>query len=322
VLKGYSRAIPLRCVSAFTAKSVACEGEAPRTEVAAGLTIVQWTRQQMDEAERSEQLLLVLGDGSYDTLDFWAGLPERSVAVVRTARNRALYHLPASDAHGNCKYGEKAPAPQHWLQVRAGFCKQEVWVRGQVRTMRYRVEGPFVREGQPERPLFLIVIGGGARPPGSRRQRYQPCFFLVSAVLKEGVWSLPLPILDLLTWLWQRWELEVAHRQMKSGLGLGEKQCWNDKATVATVQWSLWLYSLLMLAGYRLWGNDVGVKPPGLWRPTPNRWSFNTVWRTLRSELWNLPQFRPTWSWSRNNWLESDTAFDNLFNSILGSTRI
>lgn len=322
MVKGYSRAIPIRCLSAFTVKSVASEKDEPRTEVKAGLAFLQWTREQMDGVGRKEQTLLTLNDGSYDTLEFWPGLPGRTVGVVRTARNRCLYELPDADAHGNCKYGDKAPAPHVWLQKRKGFKYQDVMVRGRSHRMRYRVEGPFVRDGLPDIPLFLIVIGGGKRPSGSRRKRYQPCFFLVSAVLIDDQWSLPLPIADLLAWLWQRWELEVAHRQLKSGLGLGEKQCWNDQATVATVQWSAWVYSLMMLSGYRAWGNDSGHKPPGLWRSMPGRWSFNTLWRAFRTEMWHQPDFRATWTWSRDNWSVNEPLWHNLFNSILASARI
>jgi len=321
IVNGYSRALPIRCLPAFTIKSVPSEVE-PCTEVKAGLTFLQWTRQQMDRAGREEQTLLTLNDGSYDTLEFWPGLPERTIGVVRTARNRCLYQLPAVDAHGNRKYGDKAVAPHVWLKRRKGFTYQEVMVRGHSRRMRYRVEGPFVRDGLPDIPLMLIVIGGGKRPPGSRRKQYKPCFFLVSAVLVDGVWSLPLPLADLLAWLWQRWELEVAHRQMKSGLGLGEKQCWNGQATIATVQWSAWVYSLMMLSGFRAWGNDCGVKPPGLWRAAPRRWSFNTLWRGFRKEMWQHPQFRATWTWSRDNWLVNEPLWDSLFNSTLASARV
>ena len=321
MVAGYSRAIPLRCLPAFTVKSVPCEGTAPQTEVKAGLEILQWTRDVMDEAGRTAQPLVTLNDGSYDTLEFWPGLPDRTIGIVRTARNRCLYELPAEDAHGNRKYGDKADAPYVWLQRRKGFKYQDVMVRGRTRTMRYRIEGPFVRDGLPDIPLLLIVIGGGKRPPGARRKTYQPCFFLVNAVLVDGVWSLPMPLADLLAWLWQRWELEVAHRQMKSGLGLGEKQCWNDTATVATVQWSVWVYSLMMLAGYRVWRNQTGPPPPGGWRKPPQRWSFNGVWRTLRIEMWHHPQFRATWTWSRDNWLENEPLWDNLLNSILAAAR-
>ena len=321
MVNGYSRAIPIRSLPAFTVKSVACEGTEPQTEVDAGLTFLKWTRQQMDDAGRQAQRLVTLNDGSYDTIRFWSELPERTIGIARSARNRCLYELPPADAHGNRKYRDKAPAPYTWLKKRKGFTFQDVVVRGHTRRMRYRVEGPFVRDGLPDIPLFLIVVGGGKRPKGSRRKNYLPCFFLVSAVLVEGVWSLPFPIADLLAWLWQRWELEVAHRAMKSGLGLGEKQCWNDTATVATVQWSVWIYALMMLAGYRAWGNDCGRKLPGLWRTAPRRWSFNTLYRAFRAEMWSHPDFRATWSWSRDNWLENETLWDALFNSVLASTR-
>lgn len=321
IVNGYSRAIPLRCLSAFTAKSVPSADE-PRTEVVAGLKLLHWAREGMDTLGRIGQCLLALLDGSYDTLQLWSELPPRTVAVVRTARNRCLYELPTVGAHGNCKYGPKAPAPHVWLKDRKGFQVQEVMVRGRSRSMRFRVEGPFVRDLLPEIPLFLIVIGGGKRPPGSRRPNYQPCFFLVSAIRKEGLWTLPFPIVDILAWLWQRWELEVAHRQMKSGLGLGEKQCWHKRATITTVQWSVWVYALMILAGFRAWGNDPGARPPGVWSASPQRWSFNTVWRGFRNEMWSLPDFRATWSGSRDNWLENETLWIALSNSILASARI
>ena len=318
---GFSRAIPIRCLPAFTQKSVECEGEEPRTEVATGLVILKWTRAAMDKVGRALQQLVALYDGSYDTIDFWSGLPERTVAIVRTARNRCLYMLPAKDAHGNCKYGDKAKSPCEWLKKRKGFKYLETVIRGRKRKMRYRIEGPFVRDGLPGVPLFLIVIGGGKRPPGSRRKNYKPCFFLVNAVEINGVWSLPLPTPLILAWLWQRWELEVAHRQMKSGLGLGEKQCWNDFSTVATVQWSVWIYALIMLSGYRVWKNQAGPQAPGLWRKPAQRWSFNIVCQSLRIEMWHQPQFRATWNWSRDNWLVNEPLWDNLMNSILASAR-
>jgi hypothetical protein len=169
MVNGYSRAIALRCLPAFTEKSVACEETEPQTEVEAALTALTWTRQGMDGAGRQKQVLVTLNDGSYDTLQFWSELPERTVGIVRTARNRCLFALPAADAHGNRKYGDKAPAPHLWLQERKGFTRQDVVVRGKSRPMRYRVEGPFVRDELPDIPLMLIVVGGGKRPQGSSR---------------------------------------------------------------------------------------------------------------------------------------------------------
>jgi len=40
-------------------------------------------------------------------------------------------------------------------------------------------------------------------------------------------------------WLWQRWGLEIAHREMKSGFGIGEKPCWRLVSIIASAQWSV-----------------------------------------------------------------------------------
>ncbi len=77
-------------------------------------------------------------------------------------------------------------------------------------------------------------------PIGKKKPRWQhrkPAFYLFSATFFGGTWHLPLPVETLLAWLWQRWELEVAHREMKSGFGVGEKQCWNPLATITSIPW-------------------------------------------------------------------------------------
>lgn len=321
--QGYSRAIPLRCLPAFPAKAVGSGGESV-TEWQAGVAFLQWLRSSLDELGRYSQLILTVADGAFDTLGMWEGLPERVTLLVRTARNRALYELPTGYAgRGRPRsYGEKAPSPAQWLRERQGFKRREISVRGQQRSMRYRIEGPFLRDDLPHIPLFLIVIGGGKRPPGSRRQRYEPCFYLVSALPDNGSWRLPLSEEELLAWLWQRWELEICHREMKSACGLGEKQCWNPRATIASVQWSAWVYSLLMLAGYQAWGLLQGPAPPGRWRRGPQRWSFNTLWRGYRTALWQQPDFQATWSPSRGYWPEKEAALTALHNAIRGAARV
>lgn len=321
MVNGYSRAIPIRCLSAFVEKAVESRDGA-RTEVKACLTFLHDLRRHLDEAGRSEQWLMSLNDGGYDTLDYWGNLPSKTIGAVRTARNRCLFYLPPKEAHGNCRYGEKLPAPHTFVKKPRKLHRLEVVVRGQKRTIAHRVEGPVVRDGLSEVPLFLIIIGGGKRPKGARRKRYEPCYFLVSAVWQDDQWVLPLPLGELLAWLWQRWELEVAHRQLKTGLGLGEKQCWHPVATVATVQWSAWLYALLLLTGHRVWGHQTPQKPPGLWRKPPQRWSFATLLSALRAEMWPLPEFQASWIWSRNNWFEKAALHSSMVNSVLASSRL
>ncbi|MDQ7037269.1 MAG: hypothetical protein Q9P01_21240 [Anaerolineae bacterium] len=99
--------------------------------------------------------------------------------------------------------------------------------------------------------------------------------FLVNAVQNEqGEWVLPLPIKTLMFWMWQRWEVEVCHRELKSNFGLGNKQCHNPHAAVLSVQWSAWVYSIMLLAGYRTWGLSNAPPVPTRWWRGSGRWSL------------------------------------------------
>lgn len=324
---GYSRAVPLRFLAIPPEKAVPGQ-TSPRPEWQGGRQYLSWVRQELDQAGRQGQLLVGLGDGSFDTLQLWRGLPERTVLVVRTARNRSLYQLPQAPSPGPGRppsYGERAPKPADWLHQRQGWSRTVLTVRGRALSLRYRVEGPFLRHDLPDRPLFLIVVGGQERWAGKKkahRQRRQPAFFLVSALSSDQGWQLPLPLPDLLVWLWQRWELEVAHREMKSGLGVGEKQCWNQRSAEVAVQWSVWVYALLLLAGYRTWGLCGGPRSPARWWPGAKRWSLNTLWRAFRSALWDKGEFQALWTRSGDNWLKKEAHLLGLYNAALAAARI
>ncbi len=323
---GYSRAIPLRFLPAFPPKAKPAP-VAPQREWEAGLAFLQWTRQELDAAGRSAQVVLALADGAYDTLNFWRGLPERVVLAVRTARNRRLHYLPEPTTGPGRppSYGALAPHPREWLHHGLTWQKREVPVGGRLLTLKFQVLGPFLREDLPEPPLFLIVVKGMHRQIGKRKPRWQrrkPAFYLVSAQLMAGTWQLPLPIETVLAWLWQRWELEVAHREMKSGFGVGEMQCWNPHATIASVQWSVWVYALLLLAAQRTWGLLKGPPVPTRWWTGAKRWSFNTLWRQYRRACWDTPAFQAWWTRSPGNWLEKEALLLGLSNVVNASARI
>ena len=227
VQSGFSRAIPLRCLPIFPPKAVGSEFE-PRKEWEGARDGLQWLRQELTEAGQADRYLLAFGDASFEHLDLWPSLPAKTGLVARTKRNRVLFEMPPPPT-GNrgrpCCYGPQVDPPHKLLKQRKLFKTQSVKIRGHKRQLRYRLLGPYLRDGLPEHPLFLLIIGGGKRPKESRKERYKPDYFLVSAVFNDGCWQLPIPLSDLLTWLWQRWELEVAHRNMKTTLGLGDKQC-------------------------------------------------------------------------------------------------
>lgn len=322
-ITGYSRALPLRWLPAYPAKAVPAR-TAPRKEWQAARAALVWLRQQLDAAGRVEQWLLAVGDGAYSIADLFARLPERTSLLARCARNRALYQLPPAPSSKRRgaprKYGERAPTPAAWLEERDGWQETTVAVRGRQIPLRYRVEGPYLVKRAPSQPLFLLVVRGVAE--ARRWRRRQPSFFLVSAVPDGEGWALPRPAAELLAWAWQRWEVEVCHRELKAGFGLGEIQCWNATATEVAAQWQTWLYAVLVLAGVRTWGlTDSPLRPPGRWWGGAGRWSLNTLWRGYRQALWGVGEFRALAAPTGADWWQKADQLASLANAVSAAHR-
>lgn len=130
-----------------------------------------------------------------------------------------------------------------------------------------------------------------------------------------------MPLATLLFWAWQRWELEVCHRELKANFGLGDKQCWNPIAAVASVQWSAWVYALLLLAGYRTWGLSTAPPVPTRWWRGASRWSLNTLWRAFRATVWGDHDFRPLCALTTDDWGEKEALLLALRNAAFASAR-
>ena len=315
--QGYSRAVPLRWLPAFTEKSEPQTVE-PLKEWEASVQFLNWVRGHLHAHGREAQAVLFIADGHYDNLRLWQQLPAGVTMLARSAKNRVLYHLPDDSMHGNRKYGLRAPQAQAiWRSRQTRWRKITMDVRGQTRHLQVHVSGPFLRRGAPERPLMLIVVRGKHHRANRRTLRRDPLPFLVNAIQDEqGLWTLPLPLHTLLFWAWQRWEMEVCHRELKSGFGLGHKQCFNPHAAVLSVQWSAWVYSLLLLAGYRTFGLARAPDVPTRWWRGSRRWSFATLLRSYRAAFWGQHVFRPIFAHSPHDWVGKQACLTALRNSI------
>lgn len=323
---GDSRAVPLRWVLLRTAKTTPMGDVPERGEGSGGVELMHWLRAAWDGVGRREQPLLVLGDGSYSTAPVLAHLPERSALLARCAKNRALFALPTYRAHGRGRqprYGERGPTPQQVLQRRRGWRQEQFMVRGRLVTPQVFLSGPWLVKGAPLTPVMLIVVRGVDRGKGTTRRQREPHFFLVTVQMtSEDEWTLPLPLPDLLAWAWQRWEVEVMHRELKSGFGLGEQQAFSEAGAATVIPWMLWVYALLILTGYHCWGLGPGTLPAlsRWWRP--RRWSIGTLLHGLRQELWLAGDFQPVWTRSPDTWHEITTWIATQTNAALGVRRI
>ncbi len=267
-----------------------------------------------------------VADGSYDTQGIWPELPAHTTLLVRCAKNRKLLAMPSAQKTGKPgrpkAYGPQLPTPQQALHPRRSLQRIQLQIRGRERQLRYRVVGPLLLESVPDCPLFLLVIGGHSWVHGQKRKSYAPAFYLVNAVQENGTWVLPFPIATLLSWAWQRWECEVAHRDMKSALRIGDKQCWGQHSALAAVQFGVWVYAVCVLAGYRTWGLTAGPRRQGRWYPHARRWSFSALRQALHAEFWQLADFSPLYLRSLDKWLKIDLWRTGLANALADSAYI
>lgn len=323
IVNGFTRAIPIRFLAAFTEKAKpAAVGTSKDWQ--AVLVFVNWMRGILDQAQRTAQMLVVLADGAFDKTELWKALPARVVLIVRTAKNRVLHELPGpySGKGRRRKYGERAPTPQAYLHNKRKWQKSMIAVRGRSFEVQWQLAGCFLRASVANVPVYLLVLRGVDRKISRGRQlRREPAFFLINAVLRDGTWQMPYAPDLVLSWLWQRWEIEVTHRDLKAGFGVGQIQCWNTHSAVLSVQWMVWLFGLMMLTGYRTWGWFGASAFKTAWWQGPRRWSFNTLWRHFRVDLWKLDDFRAVCASSSPNQPKYPAASTSLFASIIASAR-
>jgi hypothetical protein len=324
--QGESRAIPVRATVLRSPRTRPFGPVPEQTEGMAAATLVRQFRDDLRALGQDARPVLVLGDGAYSTAPFLRALPERTLLLARCARNRALYAVPVPQPGQRGRkrlYGERGPTPLAQLTRPGRRQPVAVPVRGRLVTPRVTVTGPWLVKPVPEHPLFLLVVHGIDRGRGTARRQRDPHFFLVSAVRDEtGTLVLPLPVAELLAWSWQRWEVEVMHRELKSSCGLGDQQAWSPAGAAATLDWALWTYALLILTGVAVWGIGPapGVDPGRWWRP--RRWSVGRLLQDLRAELWHQTAIGPGWRRSPDAWGEMETWITTQSTAALGIRHI
>jgi len=210
-----------------------------------------------------------------------------TVCCVRTRKDSRWCDLPQGTPSGRGRrrvYSDQVWTPQDKWQQRTGWQRVPLTVRGRELHLLVRVEGPCRRVGWGERVFFLIVVRGHSKRTKRGKSR-EPMAFWVHAVSDgAGGWQLPVPLKSLLLKLWQRWEVEVGFRWMKSGFGLGEKPCWGFDSGERSVAWSAWVYGALVWSGYCAWGGWTGGARWGGCRGRA-RWTFRDVLWSVRCEV-------------------------------------
>ena len=157
---------------------------------------------------------------------------------------------------------------------------------GKRRPLRYKPLGPlYWQGGARRRPLRLLVVAPTPyRKRLSGRLYYrQPAYLLTTDLTSSAR--------QLLQIYFDRWQIEVNHREEKDTLGVGQAQLWNPTAVPKQPALTVAAYSALLLASLQAFGAERGqaYAPLPRWRRRARRPSCLDLVTLLRREMVEHP---------------------------------
>ncbi len=234
--------------------------------------------------------LWVAVDGSYTNRTVLNSLPDNTVLIGRIRSDAKLYHLPVTSnttgAGRKRLYGVPAPTPEEirtddaipWQTVNA-------YTSGKVHEFRIKTMKYLRWRGSGKQHLLQVMIIAPLRyrlSKGSCLLYRDPAYLICT--------DPDIPANKVLqAYLW-RWDIETNFRDEKTLLGTGEAQVRNPASVKAVPQMMVASYSLLLLAGIKLWGvkgmPQLGNIPK--WQNLNKKYRVSTgdLVKQLRSELW------------------------------------
>jgi len=245
------------------------------------LEVVRELRQSLDQRGGVTRWLLFVGDGSFANKRMFKAELDRTHLLARCRKDaRLCFRAPEGTRR---KYAQQLFTPNQ-VRTQEDRCwnRARVYLGNKWRMVRYKeVKDVLWKRGAGTRPLRLIVI---APVPyklskNSHWNYREPAYFLTT--------DLQTPIKLLVQACFDRWQIEVNHRDEKDLLGVGQAQVRSELSIPRHPALAVASYSLLLLAALKSFGpgrtNDYLPHPK--WRKQGSkRASLLDIVSKLRSE--------------------------------------
>jgi DDE superfamily endonuclease len=243
-------------------------------------------RLELDQAGGDKKILVLAGDGSFCNRTCFGDIPERSVLLARARKDAKLCFR--AQAGSRRFYGTGKFTPEQVRQDDSRDWKTtKVFYGGKKRKVRYKeVADVYWQGGAQKRPLRLIVIAPTPyRKSKSKKLYYRDPAYLFTSDLRSSV-------KQLLQIYFDRWQIEVNHREEKDTLGVGQAQLWNVTSVPKQPVLAVAAYSALLLSSLRAFGAERGKAYAELpkWRRNARRPSCLDLVTLLRKEMVQQPQ--------------------------------
>ena len=252
------------------------------------VAMTQQLRQHLDQTGHKDKRLIEVVDGSFCNRTVWKqDWNQQNVTVVARCRKDIVLCRKAP-GQGRRFYGKTKFTPEQvrrWDSM-APWQTARIFHGGCFREVRFKeLSGIYWQGGARKRPMRLIVVAPtGYRTTQNGRTYYrQPAYLLTS--------DLTTPAALLLQDYFDRWGIEVNHRDEKEILGVGEAQVWNEQSVCKVPALLVAMYSWLLLAGLECHGprRTEDYQPLPKWRRGAKRPSCLDLLTLLRQQLSEHP---------------------------------
>lgn len=243
-------------------------------------------RKDLDAAGGAGKTLVLAVDGSFANRTCLRAVCARTELIART-RKDAVLCLGVRQGSRRFYASEKFTPEQVRQDESRAWKTTRVFYGAKWRKVRYKEVGNvYWRSVAARRPLRLLVIAPTPyRKSKSRRLYYRDPASLLTTDLQTGVKA-------LLQIYFDRWQIEVNHREEMDTLGVGQAQLWNETAVPKQPVLAVAAYSALMLASLLAFGPERGAAYAELpkWRRKARRPSCLDLLTLLRKEMVEHPE--------------------------------
>lgn len=245
------------------------------------VTLLTEQRQLLDAKGAHQRPLLVSLDGGYCNKTVFRAPLERITLLARCRKDaRLCFAAPAGQGR---TYGKDTFTPEQvrqngpypWKRARIRYAGKKRWIRYKA------VPQVLWQRGSGTRPLRLIVVAPQPYKLSKRaRTHYRDPAYLLTTDLKGSIQLLLQSYFD-------RWQIEINHREEKQWMGVGHAQVWSKQSAPRHPAFVVACYSLLLLAGLRAYGpgRTDAYLPLPKWRRSSQRPSLRDLQALLRQQI-------------------------------------
>jgi hypothetical protein len=242
--------------------------------------MMQQLRRRVDEAGGTDKILAFALDGSFCNRTVFGARLERTILIAR-ARKDAKLCFAAKAARRVYSAAKFTPEAVRQDESRA-WQSARLFHGGKWRQVDDKeVAEVLWQRGAGHQPLRLLVV----RPTPYRKTKqgrllYRQAAYLLTTDLQTAASELVQIYLD-------RWQVEVAHREMKQSAGVGQAQVRAAQAVARQPALAVATYSAMHLAGLQVYGaqRPDELEPLPKYQREKARVSYQELIRKMRCEV-------------------------------------